>query len=162
MLLLQLASTELPAGYEGAVWGMSVKQLQALVTVHKAVPGSEYNYADHAETDPNVYVRKTTDGTRIEYYFHQNKLYKIYVVYGRERSTREFYKKLIDQTQRVYGPAKSHYQEKYYGITVLHVKWEDQQSELDLRSGAGFVYQVLTDKKTKQKKDLLRQRKNSI
>ena len=69
-IILATATNQLPTGYEGANWGMSVEQLTSQIEVHKATPGSEYGYADHTETDPNVYVRITEDKTRIEYYFY--------------------------------------------------------------------------------------------
>ena len=142
--LLQVAVT-LPNGYQDMSWGMTIEDLTSHYDVHKAVAGSEYGYADHGEVDPDVYVRITEDNTRVEYYFFEGRLYKIYVVYDRSKASTEFYQKLIANAQKQYGPAQSHYQENVFGILVLHVKWEDGNSSLDLRSGAGYIYEVLVD-----------------
>lgn len=150
--MLATASFELPQGYDGAYWGMTIEELTSQVDVRKASPGSEYGYADHTEINPNVYVRITKDNTRIEYYFFEGTLYKIYVVYDRAKSSTEFYQKLITDTQSKYGPAQSHYQESNFGLLVLHVKWDDGKSTLDLRSGAGYIYEVYVDKDAEQKK----------
>lgn len=157
---LTVATFELPTGYEGANWGMSVEELTSQLNVHKASPGSEYSYADHAETDPNVYVRVTDDNTRIEYYFFEDLLYKIYVVYDRAKSSADFYQEKILATRKKYGPAQSHYQERVYGLLVLHVKWDDGKSTLDLRSGAGYIYEVLVNKDAERKKASLIRKKN--
>jgi hypothetical protein len=148
---IQVAVT-LPNGFEGITWGMGIEELSSQHEVHKAEPGSAYTYADHMEIDPDVYVRRTKDNKKIEYYFYNDRLYKIYIVYDREKSTDAFYKALIDQAHKDYGPAQSHYQENIFGILVLHVKWDDGSSTLDLRSGAGYVYQVLIDKAAEREK----------
>jgi hypothetical protein len=104
------------------------------------------------EIDPDVYVRRTQDNKKIEYYFYHGRLYKIYIVYDREKSTDVFYKELINKAHKEYGPAQSHYQENVFGIMVLHVMWDDGSSTLDLRSGAGYVYEVLIDKAAEREK----------
>lgn len=151
-VMIAVAAFELPTGYETAQWGMSVEDLTSQQEVHKATPGSEYGYADHTETDPDVYVRITKDDTRIEYYFFDDQLYKIYVVYDRAKSSSDFYQNRIQETRKKYGPAQSHYQEKVFGLLVLHVKWDDGKSTLDLRSGAGYIYEVYVDKDRERKK----------
>jgi len=151
-ILVLTASFELPRGYENTHLGMSVEALTSQVDVHKAAVGSEYNYADHTEVDPNVYVRLTTDNTRVEYYFYEDRLYKIYVVYDRSKSSEKFYQDRILATRKKYGSAQSHYQEKVFGLLVLHVKWDDGKTTLDLRSGAGYIYEVYIDKDAERKK----------
>jgi hypothetical protein len=150
--LLVTANFELPKGYEESHWGMTIEDISSQVEVHKADLGSEYSYADHTETDPDVYVRLTKDKTRIEYYFYEGKLYKIYVVYDRAKSSAEFYQQRILETRKKYGPAQSHYQERTFGLLVLHVKWDDGKSTLDLRNGAGYIYEVYVDKEMERKK----------
>jgi len=151
-LVMAVAAPELPKGYEGSNWGLTVEELTSQVDVHKAVPGSEYGYADHTEIDPNVYVLVTKDNTRIEYYFYKGLLYKIYVVYDRAKSSAEFYQQRITETRKKYGAPQSHYQEKVYGLLIFHVKWGDGNSSLDLRSGAGYIYEVYVDKLAERKK----------
>ncbi|WP_455200306.1 hypothetical protein [Kaarinaea lacus] len=151
----------LPNGFEGINWGMTIEELTSQFEVHKATPGSDYSYADHMEADPDVYVRHTEDNKKIEYYFFDGRLYKIYIVYDREKSTDRFYKSLIDKAHKEYGPAQSHYQENVFGILVLHVKWDDGTSIMDLRSGAGYVYEVLIDKAAEREKaNKLRRKRN--
>lgn len=151
-LVVATASQELPDGYGDSHWGLTVEELTSQVDVHKAGSGSEYSYADHTELDPEVYVRVTEENTRIEYYFYNGLLYKIYVVYDRSKSSAEFYQQRIEETRKKYGPAQSHYQEKIYGLLIFHVKWDDGSSTLDLRSGAGYIYEVYVDKKAERKK----------
>ncbi|MGD8572795.1 MAG: hypothetical protein PVF34_07125 [Gammaproteobacteria bacterium] len=160
--VLQVAATALPNGHDDVTWGMTVSDVKSLHEVHKAGEGSQYSYADHMEKDPEVYVRRTGDNKKIEYYFFEGKLYKIYVVYDRNVSTQEFYLDLIGKAQKQYGKFQSNYQENVMGITVLHVKWDDGQSIMDLRNGAGYVYEVLIDKAAKKKKLLEQQRDRSI
>ena len=156
------ATIALPNGFQGITWGMSIEELTSQFEVHKATPGSGYSYADHMETDPDVYVRHTKDNRKIEYYFFDGRLYKIYIVYDRAKSTEGFYKNLIDKAQKEYGPAHSHYQENIFGILVLHVKWDDGKSTMDLRSGAGYVYEVLVDKAGEREKASEIRRKRSL
>ena len=79
-------------------------------------------------------------------------LYKIYVVYDREKSSTDFYQERIQETQKKYGPSQSSFQEKVFGLLVLHVKWDDGRSTLDLRNGAGYIYEVYIDKEVERKK----------
>jgi len=151
-MTIMIAAFELPKGYEEFHWGATVEELTSRIEVNKADLGSEYSYADHTETDPNVYVRLTSDKTRIEYYFFEGMLYKIYVIYDRAKSSSEFYQEKIQETQKKYGPAQSHFQEKVFGLLVLHVKWDDGKSTLDLRNGAGYIYEVYIDKEAERKK----------
>lgn len=159
---LQVSAAALPQGFEDTNWGMTVEELKKLHPVQKAEEGTKYGYADHLEDSPDVHVLIREDNTRVEYYFFQGKLYKVFVVYDRAATSPEFYKKLVVDKQKEFGPAQSHYQEEYMGMLVLHVKWEDSNTILDLRSAAGYVYQVLMDKKAKNEKANLQLRKRTI
>jgi hypothetical protein len=150
--MLVTGSLSLPNGYEDISWGTTIEELTSQIDVHKATPGSEYSYADHMEQNPTVYVRVTKKDTRVEYYFFEGLLYKIYVVYNRAKSSDKFYQKRIIESRKQFGPAQSHYQEKVFGLLVLHVKWDDGTSSFDLRSGAGYIYEVYVDKKAERKK----------
>ncbi len=151
LLLLPVAHA-LPDGYRDAQWGMTVEQLKAQVEVFKASLGSEYNYADHTEQDPNVYVRTTKENSRIEYYFYKNHLYKVFVVADRAQASPTLYKQLIKQTTKQHGEPKAEFQEDVFGIKVQHTAWEDKNTILDVRFGAGFVYQVLIHKSLAKQK----------
>ena len=161
IFLLQVTAS-LPNGYQGAVWGISAKQLQELVEVHKATPGSEYNYSDHMEADPEVYIQFTKENKRIEYYFFKGKLYKIFIVYDRVLTSPEFYQQKITEARQKYGSSQGRFEEKVFGLTVKHTTWEGEQTLLDLRSGAGFIFEVLMDKNVAQAKAERRQLKNAI
>ena len=160
--VLAASTNILPNGHGEAVWGITVAQLQQLMPVHKATPGGEFAYADHAETDPDVYVRKEADGTRYEYYFFKNSLYKIFIVYSKKRTSPKFYREQVQQAVAKYGEPKGHYQEIVFGIPVVHTFWEDKRNTLDIRSGAGFVYHVIQVRRVVKQKALASQRKNSI
>jgi len=163
MLVVSLqVALDLPSGFEGANWGITPDQLQQQVTVHKAGIGSQYRYADHLEVEPDVYVRTTKDKKKIEYYFFKGKLYKIYVIYDRAKSDVAFYKQLIAEKQKIFGPAAAHFQEKVFGLLVLHVRWDDGASIFDLRSGAGYIYEVMVNKSVELEKARLQQTKKSI
>jgi len=155
------ATPDLPDGYEKASWGMSVTELRKLVVVHKATPGSEYNYSEHMEVNPNVYIQKA-ENRRIEYYFFRGKLYKIFILYDRSLATPAFYQKLIKQHREKFGPPQHQFQETVFGILVNHTSWSDEQSSLDLRIGAGYVYQVRLQNRAAAAKKLLQQLKHSI
>ena len=155
------AMPDLPSGYEQANWGMSVTELQKLAVVHKAAPGSEFNYSEHMEINPDVYIKKADD-KRIEYYFFRGKLYKIFILYDRTLATPAYYKKLISQQSKTFGPPQRQYQETVFGIQVQHTSWSDAQSSLDLRLGAGYIYQVRTHNRAAATKKMLQQLKHSI
>lgn len=161
MFLLHVA-VSLPNGYQGAAWGISPKQLEKLAEVHKATPGSEYNYSDHMETEPEVYIQFTKENKRIEYYFFKGKLYKIFIVYDRALTSAQFYQKKIAEARQEYGDPQGQFEEKVFGLMVKHTTWKGEQTLLDLRSGAGFIFEVLMDKKVAQVKALRRQLKNAI
>lgn len=142
----------LPSGYEKATWGMSAEELQQVASVDKIELGDGLNYAEHLEEDPEVYVRLTDQHERIEYYFFEGRLYKIFIVYDRILYHTHFYDRLIGEVKGRYGPPHKIYQEELFGLPIQHSLWEDKSSILDLRKGAGFVYQVRIDKATDQKK----------
>lgn len=164
-LIFLLNAITLPTGYEQAHWGMSVSELEKIAELHKASAGSEYQYADHMETNPDVYVSILPD-KRVEYYFFQQKLYKIYLVYNKSFDTGTdsdaFYQALVQQHTDQYGKAHNTFQETVYGIKVQHNAWMNDDSVLDLRSGAGYVYQVRLDRKAAAAKTLLQQFRHSI
>lgn len=156
-----LAAPELPVGYQQANWGITVAELRKLATVHKAVPGSEYNYSEHMEVNPDVYIQ-VADHKRIEYYFFRDKLYKIFILYDRALATPAYYQKLIRQHSKAFGPPQRQYQETVFGLQVQHASWSDARSSLDLRLGAGYVYQVRIHTSAAAAKKLLQQMRHSI
>jgi len=159
--LLQVA-VSLPSGYQAAHWGMTVDELRSLTSVQRAGHGRKFGYADHAEIDPDVYVHVTQDKTRIEYYFFKGRLYKVFLVYDRSVTSPEFYQELVQEHEGRYGPFQAQYPEEFFGYVVQHTRWENAESVLDLRMGAGFVYQVRIDKKAAEAKALQQDMKKAI
>ena len=157
-----LFQTALPTEYHGAQWGMSVSDLNSLFRVYKASHHGNYNYADHGEINPDVYVRKTSDHKRFEYYFFNKKLYKIYVVYPKSKKNNSRYQKQVSTFKQLYGSPSEISSEKYYGLEILHTRWKDAETALDLRLGAGFIYEVWLNKKAQRQKALLQERKKAI
>jgi len=155
-------SLSLPMGYEKAEWGITSKQLEALVPIVKINPGDNYYYAEHMEIDPDVYVFKTKEKKRIEYYFYKGKLYKIFVVYDRVSEPEKLYQQLKDKMITEYGEAARKYQRKVFGMLVIHTQWEDDKTIFDLRNGAGFIYQVRVQKDALKMKESTYNREKSI
>ena len=147
---------------DGAYWGMSVEQLNEMVTVQPASSVGQYSFADHMEVNPDVYLRKKNNGNRIEYYFYNGKLYKIFVVYSRQNSNLNQYKKRVAELIKQNGPPQNNYEEVYFGIAVQHTLWEDKDNVFDLRYGAGFVYEVKVNKSLAKSKSLELLKKHSI
>ena len=164
LIFLQVSAntSALPNGDQGAHWGMTVAELQKTLQVVKATPGSEYGCAHHTEVKPEVFVRKTKDNTRYEYYFYKGRLYKIYIIHSRAKTSPQFYREKVEEAVDKYGSPQRHYQEKVFGMPVMHTLWEDERSILDIRSGAGFIYEVLLDRQIEKQKAQLKQYKKSI
>jgi len=152
----------LPAGYEQAEWGVTAKQLKLQVPIVKINPGDNYYYAEHMEIDPDVYVYKTKDKKRIEYYFYQKKLYKVFVVYDRAPEAERLYAQLKDKLVSEFGKPAREYKRKVFGLHVTHMQWEDDRTIFDLRNGAGFIYQVRVHKDALKAKERLYNRGKSI
>ena len=152
----------LPNGYEKVIWGMTPEELQNITSVEKAESGGNFDYAEHLEDDPDVYIEMTQQRERIEYYFFEGRLYKIFIIYDRMLYNTLFYDRLIGQVKKNFGSPSKTYEEEFLGLLVRHTFWEDEVSTLDLRKGAGFVYQVRTQKAMAERKALVQKRKKAI
>jgi hypothetical protein len=161
-LIAALVGTALPPGHGPVTWGMNAKQLQAAAPARKAELTDGFGYADHLEDDPDVYVGLTPEHERIEYYLFDDRLYKIYIVYERIMTHTGLYERLVEEIGKQFGPAQRSYHDELFGLPIQHTVWEDEQTILDLRKGAGFVYQVRTHKATAEKKQRALQRRKSI
>lgn len=159
---LAASGAVLPNGYEQAGWGISVDDLKKQVEVDRVEMTDEYGYAEHLEEDPEVYARITPKHERIEYYFYQGRLYKVFVIYDRIFFHTRFYEDLIEEMKKSFGPPLKTYQEEFFGLNIQHTRWEDDSAVLDLRKGAGFIYQVRIDKAADQKKTKSQTKKKSI
>ncbi|HJP19736.1 MAG TPA: hypothetical protein QF468_13915, partial [Nitrospinota bacterium] len=79
-------SVQLPGGYKKAKWGMTVEELGKVMDITDVVSLGKF-YAEHFEWKPDVYVSYLPpDYQKIEYYFYNNKLYKIFIMYKLKKS----------------------------------------------------------------------------
>jgi hypothetical protein len=159
---LAAAGAALPNGYEQAGWGISVDDLKKQVEVERVEMTDEFGYAEHLEEDPEVYDRMTSQHERIEYYFYQGRLYKVFVIYDRIFFHTRFYEDLIEEMTKSFGPPLKTYQEEFFGLKIQHTRWEDDNAVLDLRKGAGFIYQVRINKAADRKKAQAQTKKKGI
>jgi len=159
---LAWAGSSLPNGYDRAGWGMTVPELQKQVGIERAEMSDGFGYAEHLEEDPDVYYQMTPEHERVEYYFYRGRLYKVFIIYDRVLFHTRFYEELIEKTKKTYGDPKDAYQEDFFGLPIQHTRWEDSTSILDLRRGAGFIYQVRIDKTTNEIKTKAQTKKKSI
>ena len=157
-----LAGTTLPRGYQEATWGMTAQELQERVPVQKVGEGDIYGFAEHGEVDPEVYVQVTPQNLRVEYYFFEGRLYKIFLIYDPALYSPAFYESLVRQLTEQYGPALRTYTERVMGLRIRHTVWEDEVSRLDLRMGAGFIYQVREDREAAARKARQQRLRESI
>ena len=157
-----IAVTGLPGGFEQATWGMTVEELKKVAAVEKVDLEEGFNYAEHMEEDPEVYARTTDQHERIEYYFFEGKLYKIFIIYDRILFHTRFYDRLTEEVKDRYGSPKEAYTEQLFDLPIQHTLWEDGTSTLDLRKGAGFIYQVRINKAAAQKKTHAQQKRKGI
>lgn len=154
-----IASSELPNGHKEAHWGMTAQELLQAVDAKPIKTGDGFGYAEHLEKNPEVYVHLTEKHERIEYYFFEKRLYKIFIVYDRVLNHGGFYGQLVNTIKKQHGPPGKKYQEQLFDFTIEHTLWEDEKSELDIRKGAGFIYQVRINKSAADRK-LLADKKN--
>ncbi len=151
-LVAALQAAALPQGYETAKWGMTLSEIRKTTAVVEAKPENGYSYGDHTEVDPDVYVQTTPDNKRIEYYFFEKRLYKVYVIYDPGKSDMNFYQSMHKKISNQFGPHVKAFDERVFGMPIKHILWEDDETSVDLRYGAGFVYEVRVDKATAARK----------
>ncbi|MBI3596988.1 MAG: hypothetical protein HY203_07550 [Nitrospirae bacterium] len=156
------AGPALPNGYDRAGWGITVAELQKQVEIERAEMTDEFGYAEHLEEDPDVYFRMTPKHERVEYYFYQGRLYKVFIIYDRVYFHTRFYEDLVEEIKKSFGEPHEIYQEDFFGLPIRHTRWEDATSILDLRKGAGFIYQVRIDKAANRNKAKAQTKKKSI
>jgi hypothetical protein len=157
-----VAGAALPHGYDRADWGITVAELQKQVEIERAGMTDEFGYAEHLEEDPDVYFRMTSNHERVEYYFYEARLYKVFIIYDRIYFHTRFYEDLVEEMKKSFGEPHEVYQEDFFGLPIQHTRWEDADSILDLRKGAGFIYQVRIDKAANQNKAKAQTKKKSI
>ena len=162
LVVCMMVSLLLPSGYEQAKWGITAKQLEKQYPVVKVKPGAKYHFAEHMEIDPDVYVLTGQGDKRVEYYFFKARLYKVFVIYDKVPDTDGLYRKLKANLVKEYGQSKKEYIQEVFGFKVKHTIWEDEKTIYDLRSGAGFLYQVRVHKPSLKQKEQAYARKKAI
>lgn len=157
-----LAAGALPDGVDQMRWGMTSDQLAKFAPVQKADAAHGYGYAEHTETDPDVYVQPSDGKKHREYYFSRGKLYKVFTVYNRTLTNPDNYAKLVSELKTQIGEPKRTYDDQNFGIRVTHTEWSTETSTLDLRMGAGFIYEVRYENRVEREKKIMQQLKHSI
>ncbi len=128
--------------------GMSEEQLLKIVDAKKVsgMDGHQHGYSDFTEVNPVVYVDTSSSARKLEYYFHEGKLYKIYTIYRDQSDVSNLYQKKFNELAARLGEPKRQYTSEYFSMPIQHNVWDMGNEELDLRFGAGYVYEVLVNK----------------
>ena len=116
-----------------------------------------HGYTEFGEENPVVYVDSSTKDKKVEYYFHSGKLYKVMTIYRDRVNDESYYLEKSKELEKRFGQPARKYSEQLFSLIVLHQVWENEHEELDLRFGAGYVHEVITDKSLlndKRKQDL--------
>lgn len=154
-------SGSLPRGLGDAHWGMSKEELGRRLSVQKIDPADQFGYAEHMEQEPDVYVGTTADGKRVEYYLYDNALYKLFIIHARNQREPQLYRRMVQELTATYGPARRTYEETVFGMTISHTVWQDAVTQIDLRFGGGFVFEVHVDRiRAAAKKEALKRKKS--
>lgn len=145
-------------GYGNAKWGMTVEELSKLVDITDAVKTGKF-YADHFEWKPDVYVSYLPPNEqKIEYYFYNNKLYKIFIIYKLSKSNYsnplKYFESIVNEAINVYGKPKASYEDDSLGFPIWHNVWEDNIARMDIKMGSGFIHKVLIHKGLSNEKSL--------
>ncbi len=159
---LLLAASALPSGIDAFRWGMSVDELLKQTPAQKVELGHGYGYSEHTETNPEVYSQASDGKRHREFYFFRGKLYKIFTIYHRNLTQPEFYTSLMADLKKQHGEPARSYEDQVMGLPVRHVEWNDEHNTIDLRMGAGFIFEVRFDNAAAAEKKVLNNLKQSI
>ena len=162
MAAMLVAAAALPNGLDAFHWGMPVDELLKQVPAQKVELGHGYGYAEHTESNPEVYAQASDGKRHREFYFFRGKLYKIFTVYHRNLTQPEFYAALISELKKKHGEPARSYEDQVMGMPVRHVEWKDEHNTIDLRMGAGFIFEVRVDNAAAAEKKVLTNLKQSI
>jgi len=155
------AGAPLPQGLGDARWGMTAEELGRL-SAQKIDPDDQFGYAEHLEQEPEVYAGATADGKRIEYYLYGKALYKVFIIHARNQREPELYRQMVQRLTATYGPSQRAYDETVFGLKITHTVWEDAVTQVDLRFGGSFVFEVHVDRARAAAKQTALKRKKSI
>jgi len=156
------AGGSLPPGWGDARWGMTAEELGRRLPVHRVDASDQFGYAEHLERDPDVYAGTTADGKRVEYYLYDNALYKLFIIHARNQRDPRLYRQMVGQLTTAYGTPQRAYEETVFGLRITHTVWQDAVTQVDLRFGGGFVFEVHIDRARAAAKEEALKRKKSI
>jgi hypothetical protein len=156
------AAEPLPQGLGDAHWGMTAEELGRRLSVQKIDATDQFGYAEHTEREPDVYAGTTPDGKRVEYYLYDNALYKLFIIHARNQREPQLYRLMVQELTATYGPARRAYEEMVFGLRITHTVWQDAVTQVDLRYGGGFVFEVHVDRVRSAAKQEALKRKKSI
>jgi hypothetical protein len=152
----------LPQGLGDARWGMTAEELGRRLSVHKVDLGDQFGYAEHLEEEPDVYAGTTADGKRVEYYLYDNALYKVFIIHARNQPDPQLYRQMVRRMTAEYGAPTRVYDASVFGLRISHTVWQDPVTQVDLRFGGGFVFEVHIDRVRAAARDDALRRKHSI
>ena len=162
ILLMSLNLSNYSFGGTDISFGMTEAELvdntQAVKVADENTRG--HGYTEFNEENPVVYIDSSSQNKKIEYYFHNDHLYKVMTIYRDRVHDENYYLEKTQELEGRFGQASQKYSKKLFSLIVLHQIWENEDLELDLRFGAGYVHEVITDKSLrndKRKQDLYKQ-----
>lgn len=147
--------------FSGSEVGFGMSESELLAKTQAVKVGGEgsrgHGYTEFGEENPVVYVDSSEKDKKVEYYFHNGKLYKVMTIYRDRVNDENYYIEKSKELEGKFGQPDRKFSEQLFSLIVLHQVWENENEELDLRFGAGYVHEVITDKslrKDKEKQDL--------
>lgn len=142
VLMSSLLASGLFANSE-ITWGISESELNEKLRVEQtANNGHGHGYSDFSEVNPVVYINETKDGIKHEFYFFKNKLYKTYTIYRDQSAVQKLYQARLQHYKKNVGEPSKVYEDQLFSLPIQHTVWENESEKLDVRLGAGFVYEV--------------------
>ncbi len=126
---------------------MSESDLQKNVKIEKVSGNASHGheFSDFTEVNPAVYADTSSKSKKTEFYFHEGKLYKTYTIYLTQDKVSALYQQKLNEHQKKLGKPKETYTDKVFSMPIKHTVWETKNETLDLRYGAGYVYEVRTN-----------------
>ena len=137
---------------------MAVEELGKVMDITDVVSLGKF-YAEHFEWKPDVYVSYLPpDYQKIEYYFYNNKLYKIFIMYKLKKSKfknpLKYFESIVNAAIKTYGKPQASYEDDRFGFPIWHNVWEDNVTQMDIRMGSSFIHKVLMHKDLTNAKSL--------
>jgi len=164
LLLLYSALAIVPASNSSVVWEMSERALTNVTNAEMVASGNGHGhgYSDFTEVNAVVYVDESNKNKKLEYYFHDGKLYKTYTIYMNQMNPESYFDQKTLELEEIFGKTKKQYIDELFSMPIQHRVWENGNETLDLRFGAGYVYEVRTFNKLVKEKQIEIELKHAI